>query len=167
MSIYTTIQQLLWKQFQKTAALFLLSGIIFSSGLDLAKSQDKTFLDDDSTLAQVVSERNKSDKNLMSINFTNVTLEKAFEILADRINVGFSYNPDVMPSKFVSFEMSNVQAHEIIYKLLEGTNLEPVLPPSRDVIILREKEVRMPPEILQETVTGTVVDAQTGEALPG
>jgi len=144
-----------------------LSVIIFLSGLDLAQSQNESVLQDDSILAQVISEQKTSEKNLMSINFTKVTLEKALEILADRINVGFSYNPDVMPNKLVSFEMSNVKAHEIIYKLLEGTNLEPVLPPSKDVIILREKEDRINTEIFQDTITGIVTDAESGEPLPG
>ncbi len=167
MSTHITIQHSLWKRFRRGATLFLLSVIFSLTGTDLAQGQDESYLQDDSTLAQVISEQKKSDKNLMSIHFTNITLEKALEILADRINVGFSYNPDVMPNKVVSFEMSNVPAHEIIYKLLEGTNLEPVLPPSKDVIILREKENINQIEMYQETVTGSVVDAQTGEALPG
>lgn len=167
MSIHTTIQQSLWKRFRGAFTVFLLSVTFFLSGLDLAQSQDESAFKDDSILAQVISEQRTSDKNLMSINFTNVTLEKALEILAERINVGFSYNPDVMPNKVVSIEMKNVQAHEIIYKLLESTNLEPVLPPSKDVIILREKESLMEADIIQDTVTGTVRDAETGEVLPG
>lgn len=167
MSTNNKIQKLIWKRFPKTGVLFLLSGIIFFSGLNLAKSQSKTYSENNLSLAQVISEQAKSEKNFMSINFTNATLEKAFEILADRINVGFSYNPDVMPNKIVSFNMSNVQTYEIIYKLLEGTNLEPVLPPSKDVIILREKDVGILPEMYQETITGTVTDVETGEALPG
>ncbi|MFO7846839.1 MAG: hypothetical protein R6V27_09780, partial [Balneolaceae bacterium] len=134
MSTHITIQHSLWKRFRRGATLFLLSVIFSLTGMNLVQGQDESYLQDDSTLAQVISEQKKSDKNLMSIHFTNITLEKALEILADRINVGFSYNPDVMPNKVVSFEMSNVPAHEIIYKLLEGTNLEPVLPPSKDVI---------------------------------
>ena len=167
MSTTTIIKHSLWKRFQRGSALILLSVIIFLSGLDLAQSQNESVLQDDSILAQVISEQKTSEKNLMSINFTKVTLEKALEILADRINVGFSYNPDVMPNKLVSFEMSNVKAHEIIYKLLEGTNLEPVLPPSKDVIILREKEDRINTEIFQDTITGIVTDAESGEPLPG
>lgn len=166
MYTHTIAQHSLWKRFRKIVSVFLLSGIIFFSGLDLAKSQGEASIQDDSILAQVISEQKKSDKNLMSINFTNVSLENALEILAKRINVGFSYNPDIIPKKIVSFEMSNVQAHEIIYKLLEGTNLEPVLPPSKDVIILREKEAWESSDIFEDTVTGTVFDSE-GETLPG
>ena len=167
MSTLTTNIQKVWKRFRKYIMVFLLSMIMLFTGFNESKAQNRSPLQDETLLSQVLTEQKVSDEKLMSVNFTNVTLERALEILADRLKVGFSYNPDVMPNKIVSFEMSNVQAHKIIYKLLEGTNLEPLLPPSRDVIILREKEVLIAPEILQETVTGIITDAETGESLPG
>ena len=167
MTTLTINIQKVWKRFREYIMVFFLSMIMLFTGFNESIAQNRSPLQDETLLSQVLTEQKVSDEKLMSINFTNVTLEKALEILADRLKVGFSYNPDVMPNKIVSFEMSNVQAHKIIYKLLEGTNLEPVLPPSKDVIILREKDVEILPEIYQEVITGTVVDAQTGEALPG
>ncbi|REL32946.1 TonB-dependent receptor [Rhodohalobacter sp. SW132] len=122
---------------------------------------------DDSQLADLITLKHESDDNLLSIQFSNVTIQDGLEILADKINVGFSYNPDDLPNKRVSFSMVNVPGLEVIYRLLEGTNLEPVLPPTKDVIILRKKEAKIEFDVVQETITGTVVDASTGEALPG
>lgn len=144
-----------------------MSLLVFLGGLNSAIGQEGSYSQDDNILAQVISEKKTSDEELMSISFTNVSLEKALEILAERINVGFSYNPDVMPNKTVSFEMSGVQAHEIVYKLLEGTNLEPVLPPSKDVIILREKSVKPNIDIIEDTITGIVLESETNDPLPG
>ena len=136
------------------------------TGFNEATAQNDSLIQDETLLSQVLKEQKVSDEKLMSINFTNVSLVKALEILADRLKVGFSYNPDVIPDKTVSFEMKNVQAHEIIYKLLEGTNLEPILPPSKDVIILRKKESKIEINNIQDTIAGKVVDSD-GETLPG
>jgi len=122
---------------------------------------------DDYHLVNLIKAKQVSDDNLLSIQFSNVTIQDGLEILAGKINVGFSYNPDDLPNKRVSFSMVNVPGHEVLYKLLEGTNLEPVLPPTKDVIILRKKEDGIEFDVLQETVTGTVVDAETGEPLIG
>lgn len=167
MSAINIKQNKIWKNFRIISLGSALSLIIFLGGFDSITAQEGPNAYDDHILAQVISEQKKSDKELMSISFTNVSLEKALEILAERINLGFSYNPDVMPEKTVSFELSNVQAHEIIHKLLENTNLESVLPPSRDVIILREKKVQPIMDVIEDTITGIVIDAETDDPLPG
>ena len=157
-----------WKRFYNHAGVIFVGIFFLLFGVqDLATGQINTYIEDDSLLGQVLSNQHESNKNLMSITFMNVNLEEALEILAERLRVGFSYNPDILPEKRINFKMTNVPAHEIIYKLLEGTNLEPVLPPSKDVIILKEKGVVLDFDIIQDVVRGTVVDAQTGESLPG
>ena len=166
MSTKVTRSNKIWKRFRNSGIVLLLSMFILFTGTVEATSQNIPLLQDETLLTQVLTERNVSDEKLMSIKFTNVNLVNAFEILAERLNVGFSYNPEVMPNKIVSFEISNVQVHEIIYKLLEGTNLEPMLPPSKDVIILREKEKTIEDDIIQD-ISGRVTDAATGEPLVG
>lgn len=144
--------------------IFLLGLFVILTGFVTVLSQDAM---DDSHLADLITAKQESDDNLHSIRFSNVTIQDGLEILADKINVGFSYNPDDLPKKRVSFSMVNVPGHELIYKLLEGTNLEPITPPTRDVIILRKKEAKFEFDIIQEVVRGTVVDVSTGEPLPG
>lgn len=156
-----------WKRFHKSISLLLLGIVLLISGVNPATAQDKTDQVNNGRLVQLASLQDRSDDSLLSIKFANVTLKEALKLLADEINVGFSYNPDVIPDKKVSFSMSDVPPHEVIYKLLEGTNLEPVLPPSRDVIVIREKEQTTDEELFVQNVSGTVVDAETGEAIPG
>lgn len=154
-----------WKRFHKPGMVLLLGLLVYLSGIDSAFGQDGPHIKDENIVAQVLSDNKTSNESRVSIQFTNIPLKGALEILAEEINIGFSYNPDIMPNKMVDFGLTNVPAHEVIYKLLEETNLEPVLPPSKDVIIIREKENIN--ELLDEVVIGTVVDAQTGETLPG
>lgn len=157
-----------WKRFQKTIAVFLLSIVLLISAVNPVTAQDNTYQENDALMVQLVYAEDKADDSLLSIQFANVTLQKALELLTEEINVGFSYNPDVIPNKKVSFSMSNVPPYEVIYKLLEGTNLESVIPPSKDVIVIREKKAPIPAgDGFQQTITGTVVDAQTAESIPG
>jgi TonB-linked SusC/RagA family outer membrane protein len=155
-----------WKRFQKSISVILLGIALLISAANPVTSQDKTGQVNDALMVQLAATQDKADESLLSIQFANVTLQRALELLAEEINVGFSYNPDVIPNKKVSFSMSNVPPHEVIYKLLEGSNLEPVLPPSKDVIVIREKEPLPAIDEFEETVTGSVVDDQ-GESLPG
>lgn len=156
-----------WKRFQCICVGFLLSLLITLSGSDSVYGQKDTYPHENNAIASAFSDHKNIENELMSIRFTNVSLEEAFKILANRLNIGFSYNPNAIPEKTVNFEMSDVPAHEIVYKLLEGTNLVPVLPPGRDVLILQQRESDLTSELLEESVTGVVSDAETGEALPG
>lgn len=155
----------IWERLNKLGMVLLLGLFMLTTVNGLAMSQNETNVEQG--LLVLNSEHRDLDENLMSIQFSGDALHEALEILAERLSVGFSYNPKILPDIKVSFVMSNVPAYKVIYKLLEGTNLEPVLPQSKDVIILREKKEVASKELIQETVTGTVIDAQTREALPG
>lgn len=155
------------KWFQTPVLMTLLGAIILISSLEPVAGQNRTSPANDAFIVQLASAQGKSDNNLLSIQYVNVTLQEALELLAKKINVGFSYNPEIMPEKRVNFSMTNVPPHEVIYKLLEGTNLEPVLPQSKDVIVIREKEPVETIEAVVQNISGTVVDAETGEVLPG
>ena len=155
------------KRFHSQVLTVFIGLFVFLSVHDFAVSQDKTRLKSENLFAELSSSQNRSNESLLSIQFTNVTIPEALELLAEEIKVGFSYNPDIIPGKRVSFSMSNVPPHEVIYKLLEGTQLEPVLPPSKDVIVIREKKQIPTVDVLQQTITGTVVEANTGEPITG
>ncbi|MCG2590933.1 SusC/RagA family TonB-linked outer membrane protein [Rhodohalobacter sulfatireducens] len=156
-----------WKRLQRSLVILLMGITVFLTGNYSAEAQSSNYPVNEKTFAQMVSSQENSDSNLLSIQFTNVTLQEALELLAKEINVGFSFNPDVIPDKKVTFSLSNVPPHEVIYKLLEDTNLEPILPPSKDVIVIREKEQFEADEIFIQNISGRVTDAETGEVLPG
>ncbi|MCC5942079.1 MAG: SusC/RagA family TonB-linked outer membrane protein [Balneolaceae bacterium] len=157
-----------WKRFQSPKLGFLVLLFAFFSGSVIAANQQLPVFEKELILVQALTTNQAAtNENLVTIRFSNLSIAEALEQLAEKIRVGISYNPAIMPDKRVSFDSINVPPHEVIYKLLEGTNLEPVLPPSKDVIVIREKENFIDEEIVQETIRGTVVDARTGELLPG
>jgi TonB-linked SusC/RagA family outer membrane protein len=122
----------------------------------------------DSVLVQMVASQDQAeDEMLISIHIEDMQLAEALDLLAEKLRVGISFSTEIMPDKKVNLELSNAPVFDVLYKLLEDTNLEPTLPSSKDVIVIREKESVEDVKLFQETVRGTVSDAETGEVLPG
>ena len=155
------------KWFQSLMRGSLAALLIALSGFETAVSQDTSEMDRDFLALMQASHSASNDENLLTMQFINMSLTEALEKIANELKVGFSYNPEIMPDKKITLQLVNMPAHEVLYTLLEGTGLEPVLPPSRDVIVIREKEIEEKEELFQETITGSVVDARTRESLPG
>src|SRR5690625_2121821 len=104
--------------------------------------------------------------NVVTLEVYDESLSSALQTLAEKARVGLSYNSAIIPNITVDIAMKDALVSDVLYKLLANTMLEPVLPQSGDVIVIREKVDEFE-EILQESVSGKVVDAQTGESLPG
>ncbi len=107
------------------------------------------------------------DEMYISVEFNEILLADALGILAEKLRVGISYQTEVMPVKIVSLKRTNAPFYEVLTALFDGTNLELVLPASKDVIVIREKKSETEDDLFQETVTGSIVDARTGDGLPG
>lgn len=152
------------KWFLKSGMVLLLGFLVLYIGLEPATGQDY-YNKDNALLVELLDQKSDTDENLMSIQFSNISLNEALEILAAKINVGFSYNPETIPNKKVNFELENVTSYEVIYKLLEGTNLKPILPPTKDVIIISKKEREE--DVQTGVFTGRVLDTNTGDPIPG
>jgi TonB-linked SusC/RagA family outer membrane protein len=150
------------KGFTAILLFFFTSGFFLNDVL--AAQENESSL---SALAQQVTVDRSDEVMLLSIEIVDIPLSKALEMLTEELRVGLSYSSEIDLSKKVSLNKINVPFHEVLYALLDGTNLMPVLPPTKDVLVIREKEELLEEEMLQETVTGQVVDAQSGEALPG
>jgi len=110
---------------------------------------------------------------VIQINLQQVSMEEALVAIAKQARAGLYYDADLLPEETVSLESEDKPLSYVLNELLKDTNLEAYA--SGRNILLREKkpvefitEIRTDDEIgIQETVRGQVVDAQTGEALPG
>lgn len=109
---------------------------------------------------------NVNAQRQLSLELKNKTLVESLHILAKKTKVGLSLQSESIPDKRISLTLKNVTVYQALDELLKDTDLEAVLPSSRDVIIIKPKEDRLQ-KIQMETVRGTVVDAQSGEPLPG
>jgi TonB-linked SusC/RagA family outer membrane protein len=101
----------------------------------------------------------------VSLNIENMELKSALQALTSQIRVGLSYDADADLDHNISLRTENAAFYDLLDRMLEGTGLEYLVVPNRNTLVIRPRIEEE--QELQETVTGTVVDAQTGEALPG
>src|SRR5699024_6942499 len=102
---------------------------------------------------------------LISVNFRQTPLPKALHAIAEKAHVGLSYKTKSIPSKTINYKAQEVSIYSALEALLKDTNLYYTLSDNRKVILIKQQpRLRT---VKQETVTGTVTDAQTGNPLIG
>lgn len=143
--------------------------IAFSGSAEETLAYQSQSNDDDELYSYVsTSQKFIENQNLVTLNLMGATIPEALELISKTLNVGFSYNPEIIPDKSVSFDVSNMPAFALIETVLEGTDLEFTLTSGRNVIVINKKNKEASlDDFLQETITGVVVDARSGETLPG
>jgi TonB-linked SusC/RagA family outer membrane protein len=113
----------------------------------------------------VSSKKLPSHQRDITLNADNTPLLTVLKQLAKKAEVGISYQKKDIPNKKVTIHVKDVTVYQALDTVLKGTDLQVVLPYSRDVLVIKKEELRA--KIQKETVTGTVVDAQTGNTMPG
>src|SRR5690625_4236684 len=101
---------------------------------------------------------------MISVDLDAVPLDEAIYRIGKKAGVTFNYNSKILPAEeYVSYKVEQ----ESLAKVLED-----ILSPEieyltvRNIVILQKKESNNI-EVIQETITGQVMDAETKEALPG
>jgi TonB-dependent starch-binding outer membrane protein SusC len=110
---------------------------------------------------------------VIQINLQQVSMEEALVAIAKQARAGLYYDADLLPDDTVSLESKDKPLSYVLNELLKETNLE-AYASGRNILLREKKAIEFITDILsddesemQETVRGQVVDAQTGEALPG
>ena len=107
---------------------------------------------------------------VIELSFAGATVEQALNEIAGKANLKLMYSEKLLKSdKQITIDYKTVTLYEALWEVLENTGLRFAISPNRQLVVVREhkKNVIDVFDIFQDTVRGTVVDAQTGEALPG
>jgi len=163
-----------------SAILIMVSFLIMvNQKSSLAQSSDTIFSKgqlakvDNQLVGKRASQVNSSSAQLgkiISLDLENVTLERAIKTIAKKAGLKFSYSEYIVPiSKKVSIINKRITVNDAIWKLLEDTNLRYVVSPNGFLVLLKwDEKTKYIKDVLQSgVITGTVVDATTGETLPG
>lgn len=142
-------------------ALLLAGPVIFSSS---AVAQYRAY-----SQLHVQQPLSVSDtRAVVSLDIEDMQLNEALFALSSKLNIGLSFNPDVILDVRVSLREENADVYDVLYAMLENTNLEPVFPPTRDVLMIREKESQAPETaVYMQTVSISGVVTHDGLPLVG
>lgn len=104
-------------------------------------------------------------KKEISIDVHDMTIEQVLRVIARDTGLRLSYRGDIMVDKLVSIQQENITVSDALATVLENTGLEYKI--SQDGYLMITEKRDSVDEILQQTITGTVIDLETREALPG
>jgi TonB-linked SusC/RagA family outer membrane protein len=102
---------------------------------------------------------------LVNVHFKKISLPKALKVIAQKADAGISFKTNDVPNRPVTYQAKGESVYHVLDAVLEGTDLYYTLSDNKKVILIKQKLSEM--VVRQNTVSGTVSDAQTGDPLPG
>jgi TonB-linked SusC/RagA family outer membrane protein len=152
--------------------LWLLMGLFFLSGNVIAQTDSvRDSSDIFSQLQRRLQEKRAVSQNAnpdITLNVERVSLSKALKLITEQAEAGLYYDASLMPDKKVTLHLKDVPLSKALQKALAGTSLK-YTTSGRNITLQKRKSI--PPKLtmaaVQETVSGTVTDAETGNTLPG
>lgn len=152
----------------------LLIGSIFAFSQTLANAQYLTSASSE-TLAESFYSVAKYSSHIselqrtVSVETEEAPIRKVLEAIVMKADLGLSYNAALRSlQQPATVKLNNVTVANAIQEVLRGTNYEAVISTTREIVI-RERPVFPKAQIqqLQQEISGTVTDAETGETMPG
>ncbi|MEX1213005.1 MAG: SusC/RagA family TonB-linked outer membrane protein [Balneolaceae bacterium] len=100
------------------------------------------------------------------IAFENLTVEEALRSLASQTGLRLSYRGDIIPDRRVNLKSRDIRVSDALDFVLKDTGLDYRF--SREgYLLITEKNATPIADAIQQTVRGIVLDAESGEPLPG
>lgn len=97
-----------------------------------------------------------------------VPLNKVLEDIVGQADLGIAYNAKLHSlNKPISVNLDEVSAAEALEQVLASTKYEAAISKTREIILQERSKPEITTLQVQQEISGTVTDAQTGEPLPG
>ncbi len=104
-------------------------------------------------------------KDRINLNLQNATIAESLEEIRKQSNIRLTYDRDQLPQERFSMIMNNVTVIEAFKNLFASNGLEALASPSGQVVVKTQRQIELFEQ--DETVTGVVRDAESGETMPG
>ena len=108
---------------------------------------------------------------VIDIDIHDSSIEDALNTLSERMNLKLMYSSKLLPrDQRVTLRSDGITFYNAMWTLLEGTDLQFAISQNRQLILLRNRSSQVKAgliEVFQQDVSGQVIDAATGDPLPG
>src|SRR5699024_1950410 len=110
---------------------------------------------------------------IISIHTKAVPLLEAVKDIAAKSKLDIVYNSKLLEKKDhrVTISLKQVTVEKALWSVLKGSGLRFAVSANKQLVLLKKKgsknSFQKISTVIQETITGTVTDASTGETLPG
>src|SRR5699024_4353500 len=97
----------------------------------------------ETTYTQLVPNKNmtSSKQRKITLNADNDLLLSVLKQLAQKAQVGISYQEEMIPRKQITVHIKNATVYQALHKILKGTDLKVVMPFSRDVLVIKREQL--------------------------
>jgi TonB-linked SusC/RagA family outer membrane protein len=143
----TTIMSLFGKGMFLCIGFVLLSQVLCAAQIALSKSDQQI-----------------SNQPLITVDFHHEPLAQVLHAIAQKVHAGLSYKTKAIPSKRITYHAKKAPVYSVLNNVLKGTGLYYTLSDNHKVILIKELHLKA---VKQQTVKGTVTDAETGDPLAG
>ncbi|HLR31828.1 MAG TPA: TonB-dependent receptor plug domain-containing protein, partial [Fodinibius sp.] len=104
---------------------------------------------------------------VITLQAEQISLIDALKAIADKGDLKLSYDTELpVLRNQLTLDMERESIQNVLWKVLENTGLRFAVSANGQLILMKKNETQVF-EQMQETITGTVTDAQSGETLPG
>lgn len=102
----------------------------------------------------------------INVAIWGATVEDALRQVANQTGLKLTYRGDIVEKKTITIIDKEIEVTDVLNLILEGTNLDYMFSEDGYLLVYQSDE-ELRDIIFQQEVSGTVVDAETGEPLPG
>jgi TonB-linked SusC/RagA family outer membrane protein len=156
-------------QYTCTVLLFLVL-LVFSPEVLKAAQGQATAQVQNVTLSELKQNFYKAELEMeISVILVEATLDEALSHIAMKAGLKLTYRGDILTERSITLQQEELSVSDALESVLAGTGLDYQVSQDGYLLITKSNDDALTFEDLnfQETITGTVTDAQTGESLPG
>ncbi len=108
-------------------------------------------------------------QRIISVSEKEAPVRQILEHIVGKADLGIGYNAKLLPLKEpVSIHLENVTVARALQEVLSRTEYEARISKTREIVLQkRNDEKNFTPVEVQQEISGTVTDSETGETLPG
>jgi len=170
------MKESLTKLLTKMASWCLLVVFIVTTGAGIFTTANAQYLTSASSKSmaqsfysvQKYADRISELQRVISVETEQAPLRDVLETIVSKADLGIAYNAELLSLKQpVTVDLQDVSTAGALQNVLKGTKYEATISKTKE-IVLRERPIFPKVEVkLQQEISGTVTDAQSGNVMPG
>lgn len=107
-------------------------------------------------------------QRMITVKASKTPVRDLLEDIVSKADLGLAYNADLLSLKQpVTISYEKISVGMALQKVLEGTSYEATISEMREIVLRERSPSQLKIVRLQQEVSGTVTDGQSGEPLPG
>ena len=115
----------------------------------------------------MIHQTHESEKNLITLRAKNMQLSHLLNQITEHLDVGLTYDSIIDLDKKISGDFVSQPLNQVLTEVLRKYELTYTVSGEDNVLVIKQSEAILKAEEYEETISGRVVDAKTGEPLPG